>query len=129
MCVEDVHLMIEESNQDYWSEVGSRNLSAWAIRQKSTGAFLPARKNGRGYSFDEPVFGCFPRLFQSKMSAVRALSAWLQGQWKNEWHTKGGSPWSLDPPEDYQAASPEKVDGRDPHDMEIVEFILFEVAK
>lgn len=102
--------------------------SAWAIRQKSTGFFLPSRK-GRGFSFDEPTKDCFPRLFPSKMSAVRALTAWLQGQWKNEWHSKGGSPWSLDPPEDYQAASPSPVEGRNKDDMEIVEFVLCEVVK
>lgn len=100
-------------------------LSAWAIRQKSTGYFLPARKNGRGFSFDEPTKDCFPRLFPSKMSAIRALTAWLQGHWKREYHTREVGGW----PEDIEYLTTEKVDNRDPSDMEIVEFVLFEVMK
>lgn len=96
-------------------------ISTWAIRQKSTGKFLPARKNGRGYSFDEPSFE-FPRLFKSELSARRALSAWLRGIWDDaicdhdEWsHT------------DYKVgAQPRKVEGRDASDMEIVKFCLVE---
>lgn len=101
---------------------------AWAIRQKSTRYFLPARKNGRGFSFDEPTKDCFPRLFKSELSASRALSAWLRGHWKVEWHQRGGFGWD-DPPEDVQALEQEKVEGRDPHDMEIVQFILYEVTQ
>jgi hypothetical protein len=97
---------------------------AWAIRQKSTGAFLPARKNGRGYSFDEPSFD-FPRLFKSELSASRALSAWLQGKWKREYHTREVGGW----PEDVEYIISEKVEGRDPHDMEIVKFRLIEEGK
>lgn len=98
-------------------------IKAWAIRQKSTGAFLPARKNGRGYSFDEPSFG-FPRLFKSELSASRALSAWLRGTWDKPVYDH--DEWG----DDYQVANePTKVDGRDPNDMEIVEFTLFEVSK
>ena len=99
-------------------------IRAWAIRQKSTGAFLPARKNGRGYSFDEPSFD-FPRLFKSELSASRALSAWLQGQFKRKFYTREVGGW----PEDVEYIIADKVDSRDPHDMEIVEFILNEVEK
>lgn len=95
---------------------------AWAIRQKSTGNFLPHRRNGRGYSFDEPVIACFPRLFRSELSAKRALTAWLRGIWDDliydhdEWsHT-----------EYVVGAEPRKVEGRDPADMEIVRFSLTE---
>lgn len=99
-------------------------IQAWAIRQKSTGAFLPARKNGRGYSFDVPSFG-FPRLFKSRQAANLALYAWLQGQWKREYHTREVGGW----PEDIEYLIAEKVEGRDPADMEIVEFVLHEVVK
>jgi hypothetical protein len=95
---------------------------AWAIRQKSTGAYLPARKNGRGYSFDEPGFG-FPRLFKSERSARNALTAWLQGEWKLEWHTKYDDAWG---PDDYQTLVQNKVETRDASDMEIVKFLLVE---
>lgn len=107
--------------------MSSLQISVWAIRQKSTSYFLPARK-GRGFSFDEPTKECFPRLFPSRLSAIRALSAWLRGHWKVEWHQKGGFGWD-DLPEDVQILEQEKVQGRDPSDMEIVEFVLFEVTK
>lgn len=97
-------------------------ISAWAIRQKSTGAFLPARKNGRGYSFDKPIKGCFPRLFKSKKAANLALYAWLQGQWKKEYHTREVGGW----PEDIEYLIAEKIEGRDASDMEIVKFRLVE---
>lgn len=98
---------------------------SWSIRQKSTGFYLPARKGGRGFTFDEPTKDCFPRLFKSELSASRALSAWLQGQWKREYHTRevGGFP------EDVEYLIADKVEGRDRDNMEIVEFVLFEVAK
>lgn len=100
-------------------------ISTWAIRQNSTGYFLPARKNGRGYSFDEPTKDCFPRLFKSELSATRALSAWLRGTWDQPVYDH--DEWSHS---DYKvAAEPTKVDSRNPHDMEIVEFVLFEVVK
>ena len=107
-----------------YSEHFSPSISAWAIRQKSTGYFLPARK-GRGFSFDEPTKDCFPRLFKSKQAANLALYAWLQGQWKREYHTREVDGW----PEDIEYLIAEKVGSRDPSDMEIVKFVLFEVVK
>jgi hypothetical protein len=101
------------------------DLSVWAIRQKSTRFFLPARKGGRGYSFDEPTKDCFPRLFKSELSASRALSAWLRGTWDQPVYDH--DEWSHT---DYKvAAEPTKVEGRDPADMEIVEFVIFERLK
>lgn len=38
------------------------SICVWAIRQKSTGYFLPSRKNGRGFSFDEPTEELFSAL-------------------------------------------------------------------
>lgn len=58
----------------------------YAIRHKPTGHFLPEPKGrmGRGGSHVEPVDcsndGENPRLFQSKLSAQRALTAWLRGK-------------------------------------------------
>jgi hypothetical protein len=55
---------------------------AWAIRQKSTGLFMPsARSNGkrRGFTHDEPTGGP-PRLFKLERYAKSALKAWLSGE-------------------------------------------------
>lgn len=80
--------------------------TVYAIRQKSTGYFLPMRfGTGRGYSFDVPTLDCIPRIFKSKRSAQVALNCWLQGEWKNEWHSKGYY-GGFEPPDEYLAASP-----------------------
>lgn len=101
--------------------------TVYAICQKSTGHFLPMRfGSGRVYSFDSPTPDCVPRLFKSKNSANRALTAWLQGEWKNEWHSRGGS--GFFPPEDYMRPSPEKVEGRNRENMEIVELSLLDCS-
>lgn len=100
------------------------DLRTWAIRQKSTGKYLPARSNGRGYSFDEPSFA-FPRLHKSKRSAQSALTAWLQGVWDDPVYDH--DEWSHT--DEKVGATPRKVEGRNPDDMEIVEFVLFEVEK
>lgn len=56
----------------------------YAIREKSTGYFLPMRwRQSSGFSHDEPEPG-FPRLFPSKESARSALSSWRRGIWKKE---------------------------------------------
>ena len=56
-------------------------LTLYAIRHDPSGCFLPARKNGRGYSHDEPKSHteAMPRLFFKEIEAKRALTAWLQG--------------------------------------------------
>jgi hypothetical protein len=59
----------------------------YAIRQKSTGYYLPepTGRAGRGGSHTEPVpESCNNvRLFSSSLSAKRALTSWLQGKFVN----------------------------------------------
>ena len=61
----------------------------WAIRQKSSGFFLPAAKGkgGNGGSYVEPVDPDKepPRLFMSKKAAHCALVQWLKGHHKASW--------------------------------------------
>jgi hypothetical protein len=95
----------------------------YAIRQKSTGYFLPTRwGTARGYSFDNPTPNCVPRIFKSRNSANKALTAWLQGEWKN---TYCRSDWSGD---EIAGVSPDKVEGRDRNDMEVVELSILDVS-
>jgi len=90
----------------------------YAIRQISTGMYLPMRwKTSRGYSHDEPGYE-FPRLFKSALSARRALSAWLQGEWNNE--SIGDDGWGGT--ECVPVLT--KVEGRNADDFEIVQFRL-----
>lgn len=97
-------------------------MKAFAVRQKSTGLFIPRLKRGnrRGGSHLEPSNERDPRLFNSKKSAQAFLGNWLQGIMKNSTYTT------------YEG----EVEGRleiikQPHrnksDMEIVEFNLVEV--
>lgn len=123
-----VKMYQNDEKEIFFLEVREVSIYTWAIRQKSTGYYLPDRKNKRGYSFDEPTKDCFPRLFKSKLSAIHALSAWLRGHWKVEWHQRGGFSFD-DAPEDVQVLETETVEGRNADDMEIVEFALHEVAK
>lgn len=55
----------------------------YAIRQISTGFFLPQKEYGKmnkAFTWDEPKEGCVPRLFQTKIGAERALGFWLRGR-------------------------------------------------
>lgn len=66
----------------------------YAIRQISTGYFLPYRKSSKGFTSDEPVKDCMPRFFKKKQHAVVALKCWLQGKWEyssysNHWDGLG----------------------------------------
>lgn len=59
----------------------------YAIRQKSTGSFMPeygSRKSRGGYTRDEPhpISEFPPRLFKTRRSANIALSWWLKGELK-----------------------------------------------
>ena len=88
---------------------------AYAIRQKSTGYYLPAHVRGKAFSFDVPKAG-LPRLFATHKSAALALNAWLKGEWKP--HVSSNGP-------DYDSYDvwyePKPVAGRDPTDMEVVQ--------
>lgn len=54
----------------------------YAIRQKSTGLFMPAGRS-RGFTHDEPTARVPPRLFMMKQHAQSALNCWLMGDWHN----------------------------------------------
>ncbi len=58
-------------------------MKAWAIREKSTGLFLTAKRGS--FTFDEPRAGT-PRLHLSKRSAQNTLTTWLAGytSWERE---------------------------------------------
>lgn len=90
--------------------------TCYAIRQISTGKFLPMNwSSNRGHSFKEPSFD-FPRLFRSKRSAQAALSAWLRGEWKDPEYE-----YDEDFHHNYLVGySPIPKQGRDKNDMEIV---------
>lgn len=71
----------------------------WAIRQKSTGFYLPQSSRKRhGYTHDEPVTlesNLCPRLFARQQDAKTALTWWLKGEttvgWTTDdedWHTQ-----------------------------------------
>jgi hypothetical protein len=51
----------------------------YAIRDRESGLFLPAHKQSRGFSFDEPSSDRKPRLFFNTESAKKAPAAWLRG--------------------------------------------------
>lgn len=92
------------------------DFTAYAIRQKSTGHFLPMRwHNRRGYSHDKPTEGAFPRLFLKRSAAHLARVAWLKGEWQcevehDDW---GGGPYTV-------GAYPVHDPSRKADDMEIV---------
>lgn len=93
----------------------------FAIRQKSTGHFLPgygSRKGRAGYTHDEPVPGdkAPPRLFMKRHLAERALKWWLDGRWHED-YTTGGAPWDDHMDVELMVT---KVPARNAGDMEIV---------
>lgn len=94
--------------------------TVYAIRQISTGYFMPA-SSSRGqhrYSEDEPTAGCIPRLFSSKASARSALNRWLDGKWGNVTERYvSDSGFGYDYEQELQC---QPVEGRDRKDMEIV---------
>jgi hypothetical protein len=93
-------------------------LTAYAIRQISTGHYLPdARRN---WSTVEPTPDCIPRLFESRHGANSALARWCEGLWRQEntsIYTDCG--WEHDA--EFYAVP---VEGRDRKDMEVVPVVL-----
>jgi hypothetical protein len=63
----------------------------FAIRQKSTGKFLPASKRRAGFTNDVPCDGADtpPRLFGKSAGAKNALRWWLTGPWRGSWDYEG----------------------------------------
>lgn len=51
----------------------------YAIQHTPSGFFLPQRKSRKGFTSDEPVKDCIPRLFKQRRHAQCALNYWLQG--------------------------------------------------
>ena len=108
-------------------------LPVWAIRHKPTGKFMPARmfRTARaGWTYWDPLdkspetrpYDPSPRLFFTRQAAANALSAWLQGKWKQEVQTEGS--WD-EAPYDYLAEpTPTAVATRSREDMELVEGTL-----
>lgn len=93
----------------------------FAIRQKSTGWFLPAfmpnQRKGGTWLEPDPVRP--PRLWPSRMAANNALTYWLKGRMsvvKGGCHTPNGD-WS-DANEEWTV---ESVSTRRRSDMEVVE--------
>lgn len=86
----------------------------FAIRQKSTGMFLPASKRRMGFTNDIPVDGTIvpPRLFNKTGAAKNALRWWLDGPWRGDWDYESGDCMGA------VAINPRIP--RDPDDMEIV---------
>lgn len=55
-------------------------MTYYAIRQMSTGYFMPQSKRRKGFTWDEPVKDCIPRLFKRACDARNALNHWLDGK-------------------------------------------------
>ena len=85
-------------------------MKAWALRDKSTGLFIPLKKNmqtsAEANSIDRP------RLHNSKRSAINTRTFWKKG-----WHT----PYSVDT--NWQKT---RIEKRKNTEIEIVEFNLIE---
>lgn len=88
------------------------------IRHKPSGHYLPepAGRMGRGGSHVEPCSNPDEaRIFRSKLSASRALTAWLRGKVH---HSSGYDSWNN---EYYEDNDLEPVPSRKREDMEIIE--------
>lgn len=97
-------------------------MKCYAVRQKSTGLFIPRLETGkkRGGSRLEPSNKREPRFFHNKISARAFLGNWLQGI--AEQHGFQNSYGEYE--EDLKII---KQPHRNKEDMEIVEFELMEV--
>lgn len=96
-------------------------MTFWAIRQKSTGHFLPEIGPKTGYSFTSPTSIDLkqPRLFRTEKEAKGSMRAWLRGRHK-----------AVFDPEDYGVVGTEveRDPTRDPNDFEVVELELTPVV-
>lgn len=98
-------------------------MTVFAIRQKSTGMFIPGLEKGRRYggSYQEPTNQRVPRLFYDSKTAKNFLVQWLLG------HHKKTSKQSGEFGEDVmQTITIIPQPHRKREDMEIVEFELVE---
>lgn len=99
-------------------------MKVYAVRQKSTGLFIPRLKTGykRGGSRLEPSNEREPRIFHSALAARAFLSNWLRGI------TEKNVAISLEGIEDWGnkvVLQPQ----RNKADMEIVEFECIEIVR
>jgi hypothetical protein len=94
----------------------------FAVKQKSTGRFLPAPSGRTGGSWVEPTNLAPPRIFKNHHSAACAMRAWLMGHFKMVTNTN----WEGDIDIDLEV---EPVEGRSADDMEVVKLQLIEVAQ
>ena len=94
----------------------------YAIRQISTGFFLPNPKgrHGRGGSFTEPKDPDVepPRLFKNKKAAGACLIQWAKGKHHASWDSDDNGNSYVDD------ITIEPVPKRNIHDMEVVEVEL-----
>lgn len=99
-------------------------MNCYAVRQKSTGLFIPRLKVGRrrGGSHLEPSNEREPRLFHNKISARAFLSNWFQGTFENYDYQNSYGEYEQD-------VKITKQPHRIKEDMEIVEFLLVEIKE
>ena len=90
----------------------------YAIRQKSTGFYLPSIKRSNGFTSTIPIKAGIPRLFISKRGATNAMRWWLQGEW-----TAYRSMSDLNGDSDY-GIKVTFLSNRNSDDMEVVELVL-----
>ena len=97
-------------------------MKAFAVRQKSTGHFIPILKRGykRGGSHSEPTPDQPPRIFPSRLSAKSFLGNWLRGIHENYFRIDHNG-------EEDCGVSVKPQPHRKKEDMEIVEFDLVEI--
>ena len=89
--LENIILEVDGMLPDLESIFAARKTEAvyFAIRQKSTGHFLPQARKARrgGFTHDTPVSQADqpPRLFKQKQHADSALRWWLKGETVETW--------------------------------------------
>lgn len=98
-------------------------MMAYAIKLKGTDKYLPILWRHRsGFSHTEPTNEQLPRLFPTLRSAQNALTAWLQGHWRQETNRSGFDGEDVD----VYTVPYESVEGRKRENMEIVKMEIKE---
>ena len=97
-----------------------RSLTVFAIKQKSTGYYLPAGKKGKGGSWAEPEKGAAPKLFKQIGRANGFLTIWLKGGVKVSQYQTGDGDYDI-------GMSYVPQPHRNADDMEVVALALVEV--
>lgn len=92
-------------------------MKAFALRDKSTGMYLPWGKKNKNNSWTEFNTMLYPRLFNTKRCAVNARVAWRAGKWG--W-------WGTNSFDGSSTLEPKYVKERKEAEIEIVEFDLKE---